>query len=64
MKVTLSLTHNCNLSCKHCYSGRTLKKDMSFATAQRIVDFAMEMTPEGQKIESSFLEENRSYVLI
>ena len=54
VKVTLSLTHNCNLSCQYCYSGRTLKKDMSFATAQKIVDFAMEMTPGGQQIELSF----------
>ena len=54
MKVTLSLTHNCNLSCRYCYSGRKFEKEMSFVTAQKIVDFAMNITPINQKIEFSF----------
>jgi len=54
MKITLSLTHRCNLSCTYCYSGRAVKKDMSFATAQKIVDFAMSITPPGQSIEFGF----------
>ena len=54
MKVTLSLTHNCNLSCSYCYSGRAFKKDMSFITAQKTVDFAMDITPPGQKVEFCF----------
>lgn len=54
MKVTLSLTHNCNLSCKYCYSGRSLKKDMSFSTAKKIVDFSMDITPPGQRIDFGF----------
>lgn len=54
MKVTLSLTHRCNLSCKYCYSGRAHKKDMSFAIGQKIVDFAMGITPAEQKIEFCF----------
>jgi uncharacterized protein len=54
MEATLSLTHNCNLSCKYCYSGRALKEDMTFDTARRAVDFILEMTPPEQKIEFSF----------
>lgn len=54
MKCTLSLTHNCNLSCKYCYSGRQIKHDMSLATAQRIVDFALDITPPGQITSFSF----------
>ena len=54
MKITLSLTHDCNLSCKYCYSGRKFKKDMSFATAQKIVDFAMDITPQGRKMKFGF----------
>lgn len=54
MKVTLSLTHNCNLSCKYCYSGRKFKKNMSLVTAQKIVDFAMNITPHEQRIEFCF----------
>lgn len=54
MKFTLSLTHDCNLACRYCYSGRKFKKDMPFATAQKIVDFAMEITPVGRVINFSF----------
>ncbi|MFB0535860.1 MAG: radical SAM protein [Anaerolineae bacterium] len=54
MKVALSLTHRCNLSCRYCYSGKAFKKDMSFATAQKIVDFAVDITPPGQRIEFGF----------
>lgn len=54
MKVTLSLTHRCNLSCEYCYSGRKLSQDMSEATAQEIVDLAINMTPPGQRIEFGF----------
>ena len=54
MKITLSLTHNCNLSCYYCYAGRKFEKDMSLATAQKIVDFAMDITPAGEGIEFSF----------
>lgn len=54
MRTTLNLTHRCNLSCKYCYSGRTFNKDMSFATARKIVDFAMDITTPGQRIEFCF----------
>lgn len=54
MKVSLSLTHDCTLSCRYCYAGSKFKKDMSLATAQKIVDFAMEITPTGRKIEFGF----------
>lgn len=54
MKVTLNLTHRCNLSCRYCYSGRAFKKDMPFTTAQKIVDFAMRLTPPGQRVEFCF----------
>lgn len=54
MKVVLSLTHRCNLSCAYCYSGRTFNKDMSLTTAQKIVDFVINITPTQQGIELSF----------
>ncbi|HII07837.1 MAG TPA: radical SAM protein [Methanotrichaceae archaeon] len=54
MKFTLGLTHNCNLSCKYCYSGRKFKKDMSLNTAQKIVDFAMDVAIQGQVLDFSF----------
>jgi uncharacterized protein len=54
VKVTLSLTHDCNMSCRYCYGGRKFKKDMSVATAQKIVDFAVDITPPEGRIEFSF----------
>jgi len=54
VKVTLSLTHHCNLCCRYCYAGRKFKKDISLATAQKIVDFAVDITPPEREIELSF----------
>ena len=50
MKITLSLTHNCNLTCRYCYAGKKFKKEMPLETAKKIIDFAMEITPPGEKI--------------
>lgn len=54
MKVALNLTHRCNLACEYCYSGRKITKDMSFATARKTVDFAMDIAPPGQAIGFGF----------
>jgi uncharacterized protein len=54
VKVTLSLTHRCNLACRYCYSGRARKPDMSLATAEKIVDFALGITPSGQSTDFCF----------
>lgn len=54
MKFTLGLTHNCNLSCKYCYSGSKFKKDMSLDTAQKAVDFGIERAIPGQILDFSF----------
>jgi MoaA/NifB/PqqE/SkfB family radical SAM enzyme len=53
MKITLSLTHRCDLSCTYCYSGRAVKKDMSLRLnvttngtllTQSVLDFLRERT--------------------
>jgi len=54
VKFALSLTHDCNLSCRYCYSGRKFADEMSFETAREIVNFAMDITPPGRKIDFSF----------
>ncbi len=54
MKVTLSLTHRCNLACRYCYAGQVFKQDMPLDTARKAVDFALRITPPGEKIEFSF----------
>ncbi|MFW9896557.1 MAG: radical SAM protein [Candidatus Thorarchaeota archaeon] len=48
------MTHNCNLSCKYCYSGRKFEDCMSFETAQKIVEFAIKITPPKQIINFGF----------
>lgn len=54
MKFTLSLTHNCNLSCKYCYSGRKFKQDMSLETGEKIVDFAMRISGPDKLLDFCF----------
>lgn len=51
MKLTLSLTHRCNLACRYCYAGHSDKPDMSLQTAQRSIDTALLMSREGEKLE-------------
>ena len=42
MNVTLCLTHDCNLRCAYCYAGRKHGRRMTWETAQRAIDFALE----------------------
>jgi uncharacterized protein len=51
MKLTLSLTHKCNLACRYCYAGYSDKPDMSLITAQRSIDTALLLTDEGGRLE-------------
>ena len=54
MRVALSLTHDCNLSCKYCYAGKKKKKDVSLATAKEAVDFALKVAPPKRGMKFSF----------
>ncbi len=54
MRITLSLTHRCNMACEYCYGGKPFDRDMSLATAKKIVDWAQEITPPGRIIEYYF----------
>jgi uncharacterized protein len=54
MRISLSLTHRCNLACEYCYAGKSFNRDMSLATAKEIVDWAEEITPPGRLIEYYF----------
>ncbi len=51
MKLTLSLTHRCNLACRYCYAGRSDKPDMTLQTARQSIDTAMQMSREGERLE-------------
>ena len=42
LALTLCLTHNCNLRCRYCYAGRKWQHSMSFDTACRGMDMAIE----------------------
>lgn len=54
MRVALSLTHDCNLSCKYCYAGKKKKRNVSLATAKEAVDFALKVAPPKRGIKFSF----------
>ena len=54
MKITMGLTHDCNLSCKYCYAGVKTMREMSFETTKKIVDFGIRSTPPEEKIDFSF----------
>lgn len=54
MKVTLSLTHRCNLTCRYCYAGSAAKKDMSLETAQKCLDLALETVPAEKSLNLCF----------
>ncbi len=54
MKVTLSITHDCNLRCDYCYAGEKHNSAMELTTAKKIVDFAFLITPENEPIDFGF----------
>jgi uncharacterized protein len=54
VRVTLSLTHRCNLACRYCYSGNRITNDMEIQTAKKIIDFAIANTPPDQRLEFGF----------
>ncbi len=54
MKVTLSLTHNCNLACRYCYAGRKIRRNMTPETAFKVVDFALEQAGDGRPVQINF----------
>jgi uncharacterized protein len=53
-KVSLFLTHRCNLRCRYCYNGEPFDRNMSWATAKRAIDFAFEYVPSGLLVLSFF----------
>ncbi|MDJ0839171.1 MAG: radical SAM protein [Acidobacteriota bacterium] len=54
MRMTLSLTHRCNLACRYCYAGRKFKRDMSPETARAAIDLAWRNTRPGDVIDMGF----------
>ena len=54
MKISLSLTHDCNLRCRYCYAGEKFHKTMKIETAKEIVDFAFSITSKEEQIDFSF----------
>jgi uncharacterized protein len=41
-KVSIFVTHRCNLRCRYCYNGNSFERTMSWETARRAVDFAFD----------------------
>ncbi len=54
MKVSLAVTHDCNLRCRYCYAGEKFKKSMDLETAKKIVDFAFRNLKKEEEINFSF----------
>ena len=54
MKVTLSLTHDCNLACHYCYAGKKSHKNMTPDTAYKIVNFALAQSNNNQPVQINF----------
>lgn len=50
MRVTLNLTHRCNLACKYCYAGEGKSNDMDFDTAKKIINFSIAKASPDQKL--------------
>lgn len=44
---SLCLTHNCNLDCIYCYQEHNSGIHMSFATAQKVIDWIFDNKPDG-----------------
>lgn len=53
-KISLFLTHRCNLRCRYCYNGPPFERTMSSATARRAVDFAFDYEPSSLLVLSFF----------
>lgn len=54
MKLTLSLTQRCNLSCAYCYAGKTEGADMSESTLRRSLERVLEYLPPKAPLEVAF----------
>jgi uncharacterized protein len=54
MKITLSITHDCNLRCEYCYAGEKFSCHMDIDTAKKIIDFAFAITPSNESIDFGF----------
>lgn len=54
MKITLNITHRCNLNCRYCYSGRKFQTDMSHRIGMKSIDFAFDLAKPDTPIEFSF----------
>jgi len=52
-KITLCITHNCNLACKYCYIGKRNVR-MSKTVAENIIDFIFENSLLDEEIDIGF----------
>lgn len=54
MKVSLGVTHDCNLRCEYCYAGEKTNKVMDIETAKKIVDFISLISPPTEELNIGF----------
>lgn len=54
MDATLVLTHDCNLGCSYCYTGRKFRKVMPDDIAEKGLQFAFSDVGEGGRVQLSY----------
>lgn len=54
MDATLVLTHDCNLGCGYCYTGRKFRKVMPDDVADRALELAFSNVAEGGQVQLSY----------
>lgn len=54
MRVTLVLTHECNLACDYCYTGEKFSKSMTDKVAWEALRFAFRQAQPGELLNISF----------
>ncbi|WP_428739318.1 radical SAM protein [Sulfurimonas sp.] len=54
MKISLSVTHDCNLRCEYCYAGEKSSCTMDIETAKKIIDFIILITPPKEDLSIGF----------
>ncbi|MCO5166559.1 MAG: radical SAM protein [Planctomycetes bacterium] len=53
MRLSLVLTHQCDLACSYCYTGRKVDRAMPLATGRRAIDRAVAGLTPGEPLELS-----------
>ncbi len=54
MRITLVLTHQCNLACTYCYAGEKFNRSMTYETGAQAIRMAFARTAPGEPVTVGF----------